>query len=401
MTEEYEDGIGAFRVIRYVRWGVKKKDNVYIRVGELSDAFLGFGLLLNNYNNSISYEKRKLGVEFDLVIKKVFGLEFLYSDIDVRSFNLMAIRPYYKPFGATSIPIIKTFEIGVGGVYDHDNTSIGQDSLLHKTNYYVNNGVSAFSADAGFYVFRFKWMQLKFYSQAGHLNKINNDMLNSYINSPKFSLDHPGADTVHIKNYKAGNGISIGTEFKFKFLGNVLRLNYKAERIWYSDYFLPQFFDVAYELNKDAKISTLVQSKAKAGIYSEISFSIIDRIILNGALLMPDKIGPDAPAMLKVGMDLSNIYEKLILYGTYYKGNLTDMKDVLKVDENSLMNVRAAWKVYEIELIKLLFIAGVDYKWTFSTMEDGTFTASNYISPYFSISLPIGAKETTVPEDED
>ena len=128
-VDEFQDGIGPLRVIRYVRWGVKKRDNVYFRIGELRDAQLGFGMLISDYNNSISFEKRKLGFEFDLVFKDVFGLELIYSDINFNSFTMLGIRPYYKPFGATKIPIVKTFEIGVGFVTDYDKTTLTQNDL--------------------------------------------------------------------------------------------------------------------------------------------------------------------------------------------------------------------------------------------------------------------------------
>ena len=59
-TDIFEDGIGVGRLITYVRFGVQKKDPVYVRVGELNNTMIGFGGLVNNYSNSISYEKRKV-----------------------------------------------------------------------------------------------------------------------------------------------------------------------------------------------------------------------------------------------------------------------------------------------------------------------------------------------------
>jgi len=393
-TEEFKDGIAWLRVVRYVRYGVKKKDNFYVRVGELSDAYLGFGALMNNYNNSISFEKRKLGIEFDMTFKEQYGVEFLYSDIDATSFNLLAIRPYYKPFGALPIPIIKTFEIGVAGIYDHDNTEIGKDSMQYKTNTFVNKGVSAFSFDAGLYVFRNKWMQWKFYAQYGRMSKINNDALDAYMVSPTFLIDFPQADTAFVKNYKGGGGASIGSEFSFKFMGNLLRMSYKAERIWFDDYYLPQFFDAAYELNKDYKIATLLQSKQKAGIYIDAKVSVLDKIIVNGGLMLPDNVSVEAPAMVKVGVDLSNLHEKLILFANYYRGNISSLSDAITFDDRSMMNMRAAWKVYEIEKLKVEFIGGLDYRWTFLTKENGMFEAASYVSPYFSLNIPLGQKES-------
>jgi len=400
-TDEFKGGIGVLRTIRYVRYGVKKKDDIFLRMGNLSDAYIGFGALLNNYNNSISFEKSKLGLEFDMTFKDKFGIEFLYSDIDLRSFNLMALRPYYKPLGATAIPILKTFEIGVTGIYDHDNTTL--DTMQAKTNVFVNKGVSAFGFDAGFYVFRLKWLQLKFYAQYAHLSKINNDMLDAYMTSPAFLVNFPKADTAFVKNYKAGGGASIGSEFSFKFLGNLLKMNYKAERIWYDDYYMPQFFDAAYEINKDYKISTLLQSKQKAGIYIDAKISVLDKIVVNGGLMLPDKVSVEAPAMVKVGMDLSNLHEKLILYANYYRGNISSLSDAIKFDDRSLMNMRAAWKVYEVEKfnLKVEFIAGVDYRWTFMTKADDTFEAASYVSPYFSLTIPLMGAKSSEPVEEE
>jgi len=158
--DEYQDGVVALRMIRFVRWCVKKRDPFYIRIGELSDAQLGFGMMISDYNNSISFEKRKLGLEFDMVIKKKYGLEFLYSDLNFKSFNLMGIRPYFKPFDATHIPIIKTFEIGAAYVTDHDKTVLTYvDGDPLRTNHLISDGINSFAVDMGFYILNFNWLR--------------------------------------------------------------------------------------------------------------------------------------------------------------------------------------------------------------------------------------------------
>ena len=388
--DEFQGGIGVFRMLRYVSWGVKKRDPFFIRVGELSDAYLGFGILMNEYNNSISYEKRKLGVEFDLVIKKKFGLEFIYSDVDFRSFNLMGIRPYYKPLGATKIPILKTLEIGAGFVFDKDNTSFETDSMLIKNNYYVNDGLSAYNVDMGLYILNFKFMQWRVYTQAAYMPSIKNDALQRHINNLP--------ETHHAKHYAAGNGFSIGSDFRFKILGNLLRMNYRVERIWYSDYFIPHFFDFEYEINKDHKIHTLINTENKAGIFGSVAFSVLNKIIVHGTLMLPDEINDHSPAMLALGLDLSNLHKKLILHATYYKGGITDFSEALKFDDQSLAHVRLAWKIVRVPVIKLELIAGLDYRWTYATTPEGLFEATNYISPYFGINFPLNFEKGTAEE---
>ena len=53
------------RMIRYLRWG-HKGDDVYARLGVLDYSQLGHGFIMYLYNNSPSYDDRRLGTEFDL-----------------------------------------------------------------------------------------------------------------------------------------------------------------------------------------------------------------------------------------------------------------------------------------------------------------------------------------------
>ena len=71
--DEYEDGVGILRAIRYVRYG-HKYDPFYARVGTLEMAFLANGFLMWNYNNASNYDKRKIGLAVDMDFGK-YGFE--------------------------------------------------------------------------------------------------------------------------------------------------------------------------------------------------------------------------------------------------------------------------------------------------------------------------------------
>lgn len=386
-TDEFQDGVGVLRIIRYIRWGVKKKDPLYFRIGELSGAQLGFGMLLSDYDNSISFEKRKLGFEFDFVVKKKFGLEMIYSDLDLRSFNLLAVRPYYKPFGATSIPIVKTFEIGLGYATDHDQTVLTQnDSTIIKTNYFLDKGINSFSADMGFWIFNFKWLRWDVYAQAGYMPKIMSDTLTNYITN---------ASDPFLSNYKNGAGWSIGTDFKFNFFGNLLKINYRAERFWNSDYYLSRFYNFGYELNKDEKILTLINTHEAQGMYFNLQASILDKIILKSNILFDDEINKDHPAQMTVGFDLSNMVDKLTLYTSLYKADITNISDLFSFDDKTMFKTLIGWRIYEVPVIKLQFNVGASFMWTYAFLRDGDFTATKYFSPYFSINIPLNEKKKT------
>ncbi len=409
--DEYKDGIGLLRMISYIRYGRKKRDNFYVRVGELRDSRLGFGILISDYNNTISYEKRKLGVEFDVVLKKKFGLEFLYSDITPISINLMGIRPYYKPFGATGIPIIKTFEIGASFVTDHDRTVLArtQDSLgnelEYRNNYFLDgSGINAFSVDMGFYIFRWNWLWWDVYAQAAYFRPIKSDSLTAYL------TNYGDAFQRQYLASKGGYGYSIGSDFKFHFLGNLLRIDARAERFWHTDYYVARMFDFAYMMDKDAAILKLTQSHASKGTYAKLSASILDKIFFSGSITLDSLvINEKHPAMVALNLDMSRLTKKFTLRTTAFNSAVTSLSDLLKLDKTALFSTRLGYMIYEIPIVKLQLHIGFDYRWTFANVArlaaEGTaqdwFKQTSYITPYFRIVYPMNRSKKKKKSDED
>ncbi len=382
--DEFKDGVGYLRMIRYFRYGVKKRDPLYFRIGELDDSQLGFGAMISEYNNSPSFDKRKLGLEFDFVIKKKFGLEAIYSDLNLKSFNLLGVRPYYKPFGATNIPIIKTFEIGVGFITDHDKTAwIKNDSILIRNNYFLENGITAYQADMGFYLFNWRWLRWSFYTQASMIDKVNSDSLQKYIN--KFPNEHR-------LNYKSGYGFSIGSDFKFRFLGNLLKIDARAEKFWHTDYYIARFFNYAYEMDKDMAIWNLVNSKADHGTYAMIHASVLDKIILKSSIKFVDKINEEHPAEFYGGIDLSGLSDKITFFTYIYQAKITKLSDILYLTDNTLFHTRVGYTFFQLKNF-LQFNAGLDFRWTYALLKNMDFTATHYVNPYFSITMPLKNKK--------
>jgi len=381
-TDEFESGIGWLRMIRYVRWGIKKRDPFYARVGELSGSYLGYGILIDNYDNSVSFDKRKLGAEFDLLFGKTFGLEGMYSDFDFSSFNLLGVRPYYRPLGNSEIPILKTLEFGLGFATDHDNTKIVTDSVTVQ-NKFIEAGQQAFSGDIGLQLINTEFLHLAVYGQYGYMMKNTSDSLKATLDALYTAL--PAEEQVNslIPKYNDGSGIGAGIDLKIKFLDKVLRTDIRLERVWYNDYFVPQFFDVGYELNKDAKVISLASTGKKQGTVGSLTVMVLSKVSVGGSLWIPDGIGEQAPALLQLNADASQLSKKIVLKGYYVKTGITDLKDALKIDNRSLAGLRVAYKIYSILEI------GLDYKWTFTVDENQEWKASNYISPYFGLSLPL------------
>lgn len=365
-SDELKNGSGILRLISYVRYGRKKTDPVFIKVGQLRGESLGYGSLLNNYNNSPSFEKRKVGVSYDFRIKKVVGIEGIYSDFNVESFNLFAIRPYVRPFGASGIPVLKTLDFGFSYISDKDRTNrFGDDT---GKNEFLSDGMKAYGFDMGITFINSSFINLTGYTHFSKLTKVKSDSLARYQQA------FPPTQA-----YGAGKGMGIGVNANMNVVGNFFRLNSRIERLWYTDNYLPQFFDAHYEINKDAKIAALGDAKNKQGIYGSLTASLMDKILVGGNLLLPDNVSEETPATMQLNLKTKDLFDKIIIEGYYTKANLVDFGDAFEFDENSLALIRFAYKISPI------IATGVDYKWTWNKQDDGSFKADNSVMPYIAL----------------
>lgn len=376
-SEIFKDGIGVGRLITYVRYGTQKVDPFYIRVGELNNTMIGFGSLVNNYTNSTSYEKRKVGIHFDLNVKGIAGIEGMYSDIDPASLNLLVLRPYVRPLGNTGIPIIRTFELGTTFVSDKDQTSIPVTDEISASYRYTKPGVSAFGIDMGITLLRVPFIQIDLFASYSKLN-VESDVLTADLTD---TFTATGAPAQLADGFANGKGISAGMNFRFHFIADILSTDLRIERLNYDEHYLPQFFDGAYEINKDVKILSLGSAESMSGIYGSLTGHILKKIRLGGSLLIPDNVSENAPAVVRLSADLPRIGNKISIHGSYIKGNLADLSDAFKLDENSLAKVRFIYHLNDF------LVTGVDYYWAFSRVQDGSYQATKYVAPYFGLNI--------------
>lgn len=370
-SDAFKNGAAVLRLIRSLSWGTKKRDPIYVKAGMLTDAYLGYGMLLNNYSNSISYERWKFGMEMDLCYNNFVGIEGIYSDFDdFSSLNLLALRPYVKPFGTTGIPILKTFDIGFNYITDRDNT----DPLVSgkpANNRFLSDGITAYGVDMGVTPVNNNFMRMAVFMTGSMIKKVD---------SPEL------ADTLsfmHVTDYDDGYGFSYGFDFKFKFLGSLLRTNLRIERMHCSDNFIPHLFDITYEINKDNRILALANAKKIAGTYGELGVSVLQRINVYGNLMIPDEISETSPASMQIKFDASKVLPNIMVTGSYTKSNLATLSDAFKFDQSSLAYARVAYKIYPF------IYAGIDYRWTWAKTENGKFKATNFWSPYVGVRIDL------------
>ncbi|MBU2913173.1 hypothetical protein [Reichenbachiella agariperforans] len=374
-TEMYEDGVGALRLLSYVRYGQQKVDPVYVKVGSLPGTMIGYGGLVNNYSNSISYEKRKIGLHYDINVKGLAGIEGMYSDFDPSSFNLFAVRPYVRPLSWTFVPIVRSLEIGATYLSDHDQTHLLGTGDTNATYAFTKDGISAFNVDAGLTLLRVPFIQIDLFANYSKLNVSTPALLDS-IDAQQTA----GELTMPSDDFTDGSGISAGFNFRFHFIADLLSTDLRIERLSYSDYYLPQFFDTSYEIDKDGKLLSLASVEKMQGIYGSITGHILQKVNIGGSLLLPDHIGEAAPAVVTLTADVDRLFDKVSIHAKYFKGGLTELNDAFTLDERSLAKVRFVYH------LNRFIVAGVDYFYTFTPTENG-YETTQYISPYFGLSI--------------
>jgi len=372
-TDEFRDGVGVLRLIRYLRYGFKKRDRYYVKVGDLTGEYIGYGSLVNNYTNSPSFEKRKVGASFDIMPLPYVGLEGMYSDFS--TFGLLALRPYTRPFYQSENNIVKSIEFGLTYTIDGDRSD--------STTVFTKQGrTSGFGIDAGVNIINTSFLQLTGYMQYSRLQKVRSDSLNSALEA--LALERP-FDADLIRGYNGAGGFSIGTQLRLNLIANVLNLDVRLERLWYGNYYRPQFFNAIYEINKDAAILSLAQTYSVTGTYATLGGTLLNKVRLRGGILLPDEYSSRNPAFVHVNAD-ANV-GKLVLSGNYVKGELADLGEAFTLDERSLLNVRAAYRIYNI------FMVGVDYRWTFARVEEEgaptRFKPVSFVMPYFGLYIPL------------
>ena len=375
-TDIFKDGVGAARLITYLRYGVQKRDPIYFRVGQLDGISIGFGGLVNNYSNSTSLEKRKLGLHLDLNWRGLGGIEALYSDFHPASQNLLVVRPYVRPLATTGIPVASTFEIGATFAGDKDQTEIPTSDSTATSYLYTRNGIRAFGIDAGLTVWKMPFIQIDAFFTYSSLNVGKGGLEDSLASITPFL----NAATLE-DGYDQGSGWSYGLNFRLNFIADIFHTDVRIERLSYQEHFIPQFFDFNYELNKDGRIFSTLTAGKKAGIYGSLTGHILQKVRLGGSLLIPDNLSEEAPAVIQLNATVDRLANKFSIHALYLKGGLANLSDAFKLDERSIAKVRFAYHINN------WLVVGTDYYWAFTPTAEGSIEATEYVSPCVGLSI--------------
>ena len=107
--------------IYYIRYN-KPGDNFYFRIGGMSNATLGYGILVNNYSNMVEYPHvRRLGMDMKLKLGEGIKAQVLVSDFK-RLPGLTALRAEFPVFPRMNIGVFAATDFDMSkGLTDSDD----------------------------------------------------------------------------------------------------------------------------------------------------------------------------------------------------------------------------------------------------------------------------------------
>ncbi len=236
--------------IAYVRWGMKGEP-LYIKAGSFTDATLGNGFIMANYDNTLFLpDTRIFGLAADLD-GKLFSFPFVGIETmvgNVAAFDVLGARLYVRPLAATGIPIIENME--VGGTFVADM----RPDLYNTTA----------TAAAPVMVF-------------------GGDIRQPILSSPIFSLA-AFADYATIQARSMGGAVGFG--------GRIIGIfTYGAQFRVLGPNFIPSYFNATYDLFRAAQYDTVMAGSATEttmGWFATLGTALLeDKLIFSAGLDAP------------------------------------------------------------------------------------------------------------------
>jgi hypothetical protein len=361
--QDFDEAYDYVRIIRYIRWG-QRDDKFYARLGELENAEIGYGFITYMYNNSPSWDDRRVGAEFDLNFQK-YGLETMYSDF-VRA-GVFGFRPHVKPLQFTTIgkvPVIGGMEIGAtwAGDFRPDSKDVSFDSTGGVRKPLNSGGINILGADIGFPLVR--------------IPTVSSTLYGDYAKIVDF-----------------GSGEAVGLETNFSGMG-LLQIFTKLERRWMGNQFIPNYFDALYEIERYQLSQNTFFSKAQTlqntvspgpGYFGGLTISLLGRLQVLGTYQRLDN--DPKSGILELGTTTGSMLPMLTIDAGYDKKYIQNNKDIFTLDDRSLLYATVGYKVYPFMTIE------AEYLWTFEPVKDPngnvSYVTQKQVIPKVLISFPL------------
>jgi hypothetical protein len=367
-TENFNEASDYLSIIRYVRYGLKN-DPVFIKLGALDYYTLGHGTIMQHYNNSPTYDARRIGLVTDIDFGR-FGLESIYGNF--AQSGVFGLRGYVRPLqfsSAADIPILGNFEIGASYVTDFNKYARVDSGYFNQAGDFVvakdGGAVSVIGIDFGL------------------------PLIKSSVTTILLYLDYN-------KIIDFGSGVATGVKFDFDGLG-LLSISAKLERRFNNGKYLPSYFNSLYEIERfqsnqasnsyTAKSQLLENITDNAnGFYGDLLIRVLNLFDVYGSYQRLDKLPKSGILNLRTAIEPEDA--SFVLRAGYDKINIQDEKDLFKLDDRSYLFTEVGYKPAPYLLVSIV------YNWTFTPVRDNDKNIVGYepqkrIEPRISLIFPV------------
>jgi len=312
--DEYEDGPGILRAIRYIRYG-QKYDPFYARLGMLDRATLANGFLVWNYNNGSNYDKRKIGMVADFDFNR-FGIETLNSSFD--ELELIGTNLYFRPFRfmQNPLPILKNLRVYGTYVYDDNIKRFGPTNPSSTI--------------------------LRAYGFGTDIQWLNLPILKSFVY----------ADYGQFVDY--GNGKSVGISAIIPEFIGIFGLAARFEKRFLGEEFVASFFGPLYELRRNLGLLSELESAGKTeGYFGELSGHIVNRIRLIGNYQRLNGIKRSGVVHLEASAP--HLIPRIELRAYYDKAGIETFEDFRTLDNRSVATGEVSYRLNRFMVVSTIY----------------------------------------------
>ncbi len=368
--ENYNEFTDYLSIIRYARYG-HKNDPIYVKVGSLDYTTLGHGSIMYMYNNSPTFDARKIGAEFAMDFNE-FGFESVYGNF--AQAGVFGIRGYVRPLKLTSmkeIPVISNLEVGASFVTDFNKYAGVTSGTINSTN-----------------------GEFKAVTDEGSVSIIGFDLGLPIVRTDMFNLDLY-YDFVKILDF--GSGSTAGIKAELNGLG-LVSLSAKLERRFNGDEFIPSYFNALYETERfnfdpttgqvRSKVAMLqgLKSSESNGFFGELEANVIDLFRVLGSYERLDKLPKSGALHLTAEVVPKDL--PFITRAGYDKINIEDEADLFTLDDRSYLFAELGYKPMSYIIVSMV------YNWTFTPVRDNDkniigYEPQKWIEPRVSFVYPL------------
>jgi len=359
--DEAADILDKIRYLRYAHPG----DPLYLRAGALDDVTIGYGILMKHYANSVEYPSvKRLGLDFEIQ-GAGFQVEGMFNNFrELTEPGLLAVR--------VSRPLLGNLTIGAAVVADGNQFA----NLGDADDDNVPDELDRFPGEDDEMVY--EWLQAlydnypaAYHGLRGQYPEWPEDPTtttpdyapgNAPLTALALDLGYPLLfDKLHLYAQGAhfishGFGITapgaVFTPFPSLTMG--------AEYRFYSDEFLPEYFDRTYELTRSTVIeegggrtlasreaTMLDNAKAAQGVYASVRFRLLSLLQANLAYssMHPIDEGSHTNSIwASAGLSMARIPKLTELSAYYHQANVKKMF-VLEPDALPIWGYRVGYEI--------------------------------------------------------